>query len=320
LKELELKSRSSFSVTESLPLYNASGDNVIRNAMAHFRVHIMWFSDINGATGIFRTFLREATALYKFESLGELNLEVQVACDAACRQRKTEQARLGAVKLIELTRDMLDQLNLNQQDLALLRMFDAPSFYNFDASNPWSNGPRQLFINENVNQDFLGVTDEVFTYLTSISLGYDPKFRGLRPTAEQTWIEKGNEDMRFFHEDAVIAADSLMRRSNYYDRAQHFYKSIRDKDSLLLFPIDPQIDKQIDLSHTLLIETDLFLSEIYIETAYAWVRSNTLQLTQFTTHISGLVPPILTNSLVGNYRAQIDKFHEDTSAVFKAAP
>lgn len=317
MKELEIKTRGTFSRAEAVQLFASPSDRVLRTALAHFRAHIQWPADIHGATPIFRSFIRESTALYKFNFLGDLDLENEINCVGPCEARKIQDARAGAETLILQSRSFLEKLRFNEPDRALLRLFDAPSFYNFDNSTSWSSGPRYLFVNDNIQQDLNGMTDEAFIYLTSMSLGNEPKFRGLRPGAESEWVQKSDDNAKFFREDAIIKADELMRRTNYFDRSQSYYLSLRDKQDLLIFPIPQDIDRQITLFHSLLIMSDLRLSELFVESVSQWSRSNPLPVVQFTTLIDGRVISPITSSMVGSYRAQIDQFHELTSGVFK---
>jgi hypothetical protein len=316
IKELELRARNTTADALDMQLFPSAGDGVLYTALDHFREHIKWFNDAYSATGMFRSFLRQMTALYKFDYLGDLDLENQIACDASCLQAKRQRAHDGAIRLISLTRTMLDELRFNDADVALLKLFEVPSFFNFSKDGVYNLGPRYLFIDGNANQDFIGMLDDVFTYLTSLTLGYKPIFRGMREHAEAEWMVKVDDAGSMFSDQHVIKADELIQRPNYFADAQKYYKTLRDKQNLLLYPIPPEIDKQIDLFHTLLIRSDFELTEAFLGTLPEWSRTNPMPVVQFATLIDGIVPPLLSTTLIGNYKAQIEKFHDDTGHLF----
>lgn len=319
LKELESRMTSTLTsldfkgpVSEELQLYSLPDDGVLRAGLEHFRAHFHWFGDVTSAPPIYRHFLRHMTALYKFKSLGPLNLENQVECDWACQNRNYEDARAGAIQLIETSRSMLEDFRMHPRDEILLNLFEVPGYFSFHKSNGLSKtGPEHLFTTENSNRDILGLTDEVFTYLTSKRLGYQPSFRGLRETAERYVTTEINEK----------TAESLITRPDYYVKAEKLYgKTLRDKQKLLLFPVDPTIDQQIELFHRLFIQTDLMLADLFISTAHEWSKANPLPPVKFLRLESPVLMPVLSTTLIGNYRMQIRKFHDHTQGVFADVP
>lgn len=319
LKELEMRSSGSSPTGNDMQLFSRPGDGVVSTALDHFRGHMSWFGDAHAATSMFRSFLRQMTALYKFDYLGDLDLENQIVCDAACKQAKYDWARAGATKLIELSRTMLDELNFNEQDVAILKLFEVPSFYRFEKDGgTYGMGPKYLFMETDGSgtEAITGMTDEAFTYLTSLTLGFHPIFRGMRQYAEAEWMVKQNDTGNMFSDQHVIKSDELITRTNYFEAAQKYYITLRDKQNLLLYAMDPEIERQIDLFHTLLIRSDFDIADIFLEVAPQWAASNPMPFVQFSTLMDGLHPPLLSSTLIGNYRAQIEKFHEDTNHIF----
>jgi hypothetical protein len=138
----------------------------------------------------------------------------------------------------------------------------------------------------------------------------------MRQYAEAEWMEKVDEQAEKFAERRLIKADELIDRTNYYEGSKKYYITLRDKQNLLLYAMDPGIEKQIDLFHTILIRSDFEIADIFLDVAPAWSQANPMPFVQFSTLIDGVRPPVLSSTLIGNYKAQIEKFHEDTNHIF----
>lgn len=262
----------------------------------------------------FRHFLRLASALFKFDYLGNLDLSAVANCDQACKDQRKEEARQRSLALLDYSRSMLDAFNLNQEDFYILNSFKTFTYFNFtNESYNSKRTPESLFADSNYAQDLIGMGDEVFTYLTSIRLGHQPLFRELRPTAEKTWFTPENDNGGA---DGVATSDELMTRSDPYYMASKYYLSFVDKAKLLQFKIDPSIDRQIELFHTHQIRSDMEMAEIFTNAASEWESKNTIPLVQFATKMAPQRMKVLSTSLVGNYREQMRRFNESTQFTF----
>lgn len=295
-------------------IYASAEQQIIRSGLSQFRAQVRWFNDMAQTTYPFRTILRHSVALHKYLYIAELNLEEQVNCDYECRKKKSDAAYQRSYQLFNSARTLLEATRLRERDIALLQNFEADSYFNFSSDGlvTMDAGPIGLFVGDSTGNSYNGLANDLFSYVTSIRLGYDPKFRGLRRYAEGAWEIQVKQAGEGGAEEVIP-----LRRADVYENAKSYFRTLRDQPKDLTFAIAPSVDAQIKLFHTYQIQADFELADIFIKAADLWNQRYPLPEAQFSLRVKPQQMIMLTPSLVGNYRAQIDVFHKDTENIFK---
>lgn len=283
------------------------GDAILRTGLIVFRDSFSWLTDRSDSIKYYRAMLRMRTAMMKFDYIRDLKGE-----DGEAREIRF---KAQTEDLLNLTVRMLNQLSLRAGDPDLLGLFDAPAFYNIAGANSGNYifGPQALFVKSSTTGELLGLADEGFLYVTSVRLGFTPYFRHLRDLDSSIWEYVPPEGNR----GTVVSSEQLITRTNYIDRSRSYYKSLRDQDRLLLFSMPEDIKKQINDFQFYMIHADLKMSEDFVKNAEEWQKNNPLPMTQFSLRMPSVQMPLLSSTLLGNYRMQIIDFHNETDHVFE---
>lgn len=273
-----------------------------------------WYESHTATTTFFQSVLMLKTILFKYDMLGELDLKQTVECTGRCAEEREADMRARLHEIFDFNLLALNTLNLKRAELPLLNSFQANSFYNVTRSDyQEGEGPRVLFIQQNLNGTYNGFADEVLSYMTSVMLGKQPSFLGVRKWAEEDWyrISNDNEGMR-----GVISSEELAKRYDYMVKAREYFHTLQSRGELLSFDLDPGIEKQIEVFHTMRIDADVKSVKMFSRELLNWGATHPLPPAFFTLRVGEVEIPLISQSLLSTYDMIMKKFHDETEHVF----
>lgn len=270
--------------------------------------NLSWFGNERSMVTAYRSLIRLKTALYKYELTSSDDPFLTVSQNTASNQKFIQQIDEDSHQLIQLSVRIANQLSLKPEEKQILQTLGLISEYQPTANQYiQSNGPNLLFVRETNGFQYLGIADDAFTDLTSIRLGFDPVFRGLRPTAEATWLHQSN-----------LNFSNTPTRINIYQNAADDYVTLRDYNRLRLFPLPASMDRVIKSMYEQSVKNDLLIAQRFIQVCRDEEQNGSLPQMHFSLmKPADTQPVLLDNSLVLGYQSQIEQFHQSTDGVFR---
>ena len=194
-----------------------------------------WFFYIHGMAAVERRWMQTMVALQKLKYEIELDPLKQLDCDRDCIDDIRNQMAIDALELIYRDVDFLRQDNLNQivDDESILGWLGRISYRSWPKA-----GPYYLFARDNIHQDYVALTDDTYTYLTSYHLGKWSKYRGYRPMAENI----ASNDHR--HDEGgmgMMSEADLKYRASPFERTKGIYLSLKKQKQRLQLHVDQSV-------------------------------------------------------------------------------
>ena len=274
---------------------------------------IDWFSAY-GPVRTSRNLLRVVTSYHK------LKYEMDVFSeDEEVVKQNNINMRNDFRKIMKVNLSLFELFKMQKTDKKMLSFFpDKTSFYKH------IRGPRYLYTRSNESRDYyIGIADELFSYVVSFHLGYNAGFRKYRPNAmaevrypvvTSSDNEEGPRNERKIRNNLFIKAyykDSLDDGLGYFNS----FKKKRQEQ--LIFPINDLIQKSIKETYSFKIIQEMRLIKAFEDVVDEYEKNYTIKPYQFSyLYDTQENPYFLTNMLLQNFRHDIQRFNKDTGNVF----